>query len=77
MEQKSCEQKIKRYFQILIDYQVMANKIENCASDDKDFYRHICLLFAQKMQDMQIELTDQGFVLCQRSSVKKFTHTIR
>lgn len=59
---------IQRYYHILMAYLAIAKQLENCTSEDKEFYQDVCSLFATKIKDMQVKLADQGFVLCKGRS---------
>ncbi|TFJ92315.1 hypothetical protein [Lentibacillus salicampi] len=63
------EQAIQRYYSVLTSYLALAKRLETCCQEDTEFYQHVCLLFANKIKEMQAELADSGFVLCQRSNI--------
>jgi hypothetical protein len=66
----SCnDQTIQRYYRILTSYLAMTKEIETCNEEDKDFYQQVCLLFANKVKNIQAELADKGFILCQGKKV--------
>lgn len=55
---------VQRYYHVFKSYLSISKQLENCASQDRDFYLDICFLFATKIKEMQSELINQGFVLC-------------
>lgn len=42
---------VKRYFHLLGSYLIMANRINCCMDEDKEFYQDVCLLLATKMKN--------------------------
>lgn len=44
-------------------YLSISEQIDGCSEEDKEFYQNICLLYAKKIKDIQVELADQGIVL--------------
>lgn len=70
MNNDNCKQAIQRYQRIFEDYIIMSQRIESCICEDKAFYQDVCLLFANKIKEIQEELSEQGFVLCRQSKEK-------
>lgn len=47
------QEDVRRYFHLLGSYLTMAERIDDCVAEDREFYQDICLLLATKMKDAQ------------------------